>query len=185
MDNARLRPLSLGLVLLVSVLSGCATVTQTFTQDILVETREARADGGQALKGVACKLNNDKGEWTIQAPGEVTVTKSAADLFVRCQLEGHPPGTAIAVSRVHAAMFGNILIGGVVGAVVDHSAGTAYSYPETLSIEMGMHKTFDRHDGEIVATSLNPEPPGGDSPSPPPGRASVSVDDLKDLLAPK
>jgi hypothetical protein len=185
MDHALLRPLSLALVLLASVLSGCATVTQTFTQEILVETREARADGGQALKGVACKLNNDKGEWTIQTPGEVTVTKSAADLFVRCQLEGHQPGTAVAVSRVHGAMFGNILIGGVVGAVVDHSAGTAYNYPETLSIEMGTHKTFDRQDGEVVASSPKSDPSGGNSPSPPPGRASVSVDDLKDLLPPK
>ena len=34
-------------------------------------------------------------------------------------------------------MFGNILLGGGIGAIVDHNNGTAYDYPSPIKIFMG------------------------------------------------
>src|SRR5450830_1008349 len=52
------------------------------------------------------------------------------------------------------SMFGNILLGGGVGAIVDHSNGSAYNYPEWIRLVSGQNLTFDRSDfksGEATA----------------------------------
>ena len=43
-------------------------------------------------------------------------------------------------------MFGNILIGGGIGAIIDHSNGSAYNYPEWMRIVLGDNLVFDRRD---------------------------------------
>ena len=175
-------------VLLASLLTGCATVTQPLTQSISVETRTKE---GELVDGAACQLNNEKGNWTVTAPGSVLVNKSATDLFIRCEKVDHDQGTAVATSRVNPMIFGNILIGGVIGAIVDHSSGSGYQYPAVLAIEMGSHKMFDVQEGNAVTTSTQPiAPAGADGQAVAPADASagkgslkpVALDDLKDLL---
>lgn len=181
------------LAALVSLVSGCATVTGSETQTISVETR---TKAGEFVEGVACQLSNDKGEWSLRTPGSALVTKSAADLFVRCTKEEHDLGTAVAVARVNGAIFGNILFGGVIGAVIDHSQGTGYDYAATVAIEMGSHRTIDLQDGNAVIVATQPLPPsqagakreGAVIPTPAPENAprktTVTLDELKDLLPP-
>ena len=41
-------------------------------------------------------------------------------------------------------MIGNIIIGGGIGAMIDHSKGTGYNYPDQLSVEMGKAIVIDR-----------------------------------------
>jgi len=51
-------------------------------------------------------------------------------------------------------MFGNIILGGGIGAIVDHSNGSAYNYPEWMRLVFGQNLTFDRGDyksGEATA----------------------------------
>ena len=43
-------------------------------------------------------------------------------------------------------MFGNILLGGGIGAIVDHSNGSAYNYPDWMKLVMGKSLSFDRKD---------------------------------------
>lgn len=182
MSSVRMHPFRTGaLVLLVSLMSGCATVIQSQNQTVFVDTREASTSGGSAVTGASCKLNNDKGEWTVETPSTVSIAKSAADLFIRCILYGYEDGSAVAISRVHGAIFGNILLGGVIGAAIDHTQGTGYNYPDTLTIEMGLHKTIDLQDGQAITTSSEPKQPDGDG-GPAGGRTSATVEDFKDLL---
>lgn len=174
--------------LLTLTVGGCATITGSQTQTISVETR---ASGGDVVEGATCKLNNDKGEWAVQTPGGVMITRSAADLFVRCQKEDQEPGSAVAVSRANAAIFGNVLLGGVIGAAIDHNQGTGYDYPSILAIEMGVHKTIDLEGGNAVTVSSRPSLPtdggaaSGEAASSTAGKSSVSIDELKDLLQSK
>jgi hypothetical protein len=46
-------------------------------------------------------------------------------------------GTVYAKSDTKGMVFGNILLGGVVGAGVDIATGAAYDYPEVIAVEMG------------------------------------------------
>jgi len=54
-----------------------------------------------------------------------------------CRKEGREPGRAAIVSDTKGSMFGNILLGGGIGAIVDHNNGSAYEYPTLIQIVMG------------------------------------------------
>ena len=68
------------------------------------------------------------------------------DLKIKCGKEGQPLGAATAISRANGRMFGNILLGGGIGAIIDHNKGTAYNYPGWLQVTMGESLLFDRMD---------------------------------------
>lgn len=69
---------------------------------------------------------------------------SSDDLLVQCKKDGMADGHLRAISAVKPALFGNVLIGGGIGALVDHSTGSAYDYPDDLSVKMGERLTVDR-----------------------------------------
>lgn len=127
----------------VLAMTGCATITGDATQSVAVEVVSA---SGEKLTGVSCDAVNDKGSWAVVAPKSVVVRRSAEDLMVNCKKEGMEPGTARAISRTNGGMWGNILFGGGVGAIIDHNKGTAYTYPGWLTVEMGTTLTYDRRD---------------------------------------
>lgn len=63
------------------------------------------------------------------APTVANVRHSSKDLQVTCTKAGEPDGKAALVSRANGRLAGNILIGGGIGAIVDHIRGMAYTYP--------------------------------------------------------
>ena len=120
------------------VLTGCATVTTGTNQSLSVETRMK----GNAVAGATCKLANDKGTWFVNTPGSVTVNRSYGDMSIDCKHDKHPAGTAVVRSSTKAMAFGNILVGGVIGAAVDIGTGSAYDYPTLITLELGMSQTL-------------------------------------------
>lgn len=132
------------LLIATSGLSGCATITSDSMQAITVDARD---QNNKPVKGVTCKLVNDKGTWHAKAPETVMVHKSASDLHVVAEKEGLPTGTLKVVSKANAGLAGNIIFGGVVGAAIDHTKGTAYNYPSNVTIVMGQSKTIPERKG--------------------------------------
>ena len=96
-----------------------------------------REQNGKEISGVACDLTNNKGTWFVTTPGSVAIHRSNDDLKVICKKDGMEPGHAAVVSDTKGSMFGNILLGGGIGAIVDHSNGSAYEYPNLIQIVMG------------------------------------------------
>ena len=129
------------LVLAFSVLPGCATITSSEIQHLALQTK---AENGEPLDKAKCMLKNDKGGWEATSPGFVGVSRSAEDLLVECKKEGHKDGSLRAISRAAGGMFGNIIFGGGIGAIIDHNKGTGYNYPDTLVVEMGKSAVIDR-----------------------------------------
>lgn len=123
------------------VTGGCASITGTTNQSISVQTRD---QAGKEAAGAACELANNKGKWFVTTPGSVTVTRSNDDMQVLCTHQLHEPGRASVVSATKGSMFGNIVFGGGIGAVIDHSSGAAYEYPSLVQVLMG---TFTRTEG--------------------------------------
>ena len=115
------------------ILSGCASVTGTTGQSVSVETRQQ----AQQVSGANCELTNSKGKWFVSTPGSVQIRRSNDDLIVICTKEGLEPGRATVSSETKGSMFGNILLGGGIGAIVDHNTGAAYEYPTLIQIMMG------------------------------------------------
>lgn len=89
------------------------------------------------MSGAACELTNNKGKWFVNTPGSVTIGRSNDDLQVLCNKDKHDPGRASVVSATKGAMFGNIIFGGGIGAIVDHNSGAAYEYPGFFQVKMG------------------------------------------------
>ena len=110
------------LLALISLLSACASVTGSTNQSVSVQSR---ASNWKEVKEAACDLINKRGTWFITTPGTVQIHRSNDDLQVTCRKEGFDNGRASVVSDTKGSMFGNIILGGGIGAVVDHNNGSA------------------------------------------------------------
>lgn len=135
-------------------LSACASITGDTVQSLRVETRLA---DGTEVKDADCELFNEYGSFRVKTPGSVMVRRSSTDLNITCKKEEQPNADGKAVSRANAGMFGNIIFGGGIGAIIDHSKGTAYTYPQWLQMVFGKLLTFDRSDDKDGQPSLAKE----------------------------
>jgi len=124
-----------------SILTGCASVTHGTTQSVKVETL---TPDGQAIEGAECRLSNDKGDALTQSGQSVLVRRSGGNLKVECTQAGLPPAAGQAVSRVNAGMVGNIMVGGVIGAAIDVGSGAGYNYPSWMQLVFGEERSYDR-----------------------------------------
>lgn len=141
-------------VAILTFLSGCASVTGTTGQSISVETRQKN---GAILSGASCELSNSKGKWFLNTPGTAAIRRSNDDMIVICNKDGHEPGTAAVVSDTKGMMFGNILLGGGIGAIVDHNTGAAYEYPTLIQIMMGSNIKIEPPKPAPEAANNNPD----------------------------
>lgn len=141
------------LAIAVSTLSlvGCASITGDTVQSVRVETYTA---SGEEIKGATCKLENEYGTFNVTTPGQAMVRRSGQDMNVLCEKSGHPDAKASMTSRANGGMWGNILFGGGVGAVIDHNKGTAYTYPQWLKMTFGKVMAFDRSSDKDGQPSL-------------------------------
>ncbi len=135
----------LGIVALAFSLGACASITSESTQ--LVRVDAVATPGGASVTDATCIMTNDKGTFEGKAPGPILVRKSAQNLSISCKAPSQASlAEGSAVSRAGAGMFGNILFGGGIGAIIDHNKGTAYNYPDWMRVEFGKMFTFDRTD---------------------------------------
>ena len=162
--------LALALAALCTLFGGCASITGTTIQSVSVQTREK---AGPEVIGASCEMNNNKGKWFVTTPGSATITRSNDDLQVLCNKAGHEPGRASVVSATKGMMFGNIIFGGGIGAIVDHNTGAAYEYPSFFQIVMGEFTKIEPSkapDGQASpadpsSTSISPQPANLSQPS--------------------
>lgn len=132
--------LSLGLVAATSLLStGCASVSGSSVQPVSVQTIQENKE----VAGVGCTLTNDAGKWFVTSPGTVTVHKSTGDMAVDCVTDGGVVGRETIVSKSNGSVWGNILLGGGIGYIVDRNTGAGFDYPNTITVMM-------RKVGEVV-----------------------------------
>lgn len=133
-------------------LSGCASITGTSGQNISLQTR---TPDGKELKEVQCELINKRGTYFVTTPGTISISRSNDDLKVTCRKEGYENGRASVVSDTKGSMFGNILFGGGIGAIIDHNNGTAYEYPNFVQVVMGT-EVFVGNKKETTPSKANP-----------------------------
>jgi len=136
-----MKNLYLLLLLCVAVLTtGCSTLTGDGTsQNLSVMTY---TPDNKDLAGAMCELKNDEGTWTGVTPASVMVHRSNKDLLVNCSKEGYKNARANVVSKTKSNMWGNLIFGGGVGAIIDHNNGSAYQYPPVLKLIMGQDSTI-------------------------------------------
>ncbi|UXH78240.1 hypothetical protein [Roseateles amylovorans] len=127
--------------LVVLACTGCASVVNETTHPIKVETKSAT---GEMVVGAECRLTNDYGTTTMKSGETAQVRRSSKDLDIVCKDPKNPEANARAISRANGGMWGNIILGGGIGAIVDHNRGTAYTYPTWMQLVFGKTLVFDR-----------------------------------------
>ncbi|GGJ14017.1 hypothetical protein [Neoroseomonas lacus] len=111
------------------VLPACSTITEGASQGLLVATDPP---------GARCEVRH-RGETiaTIeQTPATVVVHKSPYDITVDCTRPGYFPGAAVVNSEMDNRTYGNLIIGGGIGLIVDASTGAWNQYPRAVRIRM-------------------------------------------------
>ena len=123
----------MGALAMLALLAGCATVSESNQQGLMVRTIQDNREIG----GVGCVLTNDAGRWFVVAPGHVTVTKSAGNLFVDCKKGTFSAGQERFASRANStATIGNAVATLGLGYLLDKRTGAGFDYPETLTVLM-------------------------------------------------
>lgn len=122
------------LIILAAVLvSGCATINADYTQPITVL---AVCAGSSRPVEAECVLYNDKSRKIISSPGTVAIARSSSELHVQCSRHGAKNARAVLNSTGDEKILGNLVVGGVVGALVDAGTGAAFNYPNRVTVLM-------------------------------------------------
>ncbi|CAB5683360.1 Uncharacterised protein [Delftia tsuruhatensis] len=131
----------IAIVLACTSVVGCASVINDTTHPVKVETKN---ENNTLITNAECKLTNDYGTVSVKSGETVQVRRSSKDLDIVCKQTDNPDATARAISRANGGMFGNIILGGGIGAIIDHNKGTAYTYPTWVQLVFGKSLVFDR-----------------------------------------
>ena len=134
---------------------GCASITMDSNQPIRVDTR---TESGEMVAGAECTLKNEYGTFTTRSGGSSQVHRSSQDLDIDCKHPGNADAHRRAISRANAGLAGNIIFGGGIGAIIDHTKGTAYTYPTWIQLVFGKTLTFDRRTEKEGAPVTGMEP---------------------------
>jgi hypothetical protein len=121
--------------------TGCASVVNDTTHPMKVETKTSN---GEMITGAECRMSNDYGTTIVRSGDTAQVRRSSKDLDIVCKDPKNPDANARAISRANAGMWGNIILGGGIGAIIDHNRGTAYTYPTWIQLVFGKTLVFDR-----------------------------------------
>ena len=113
-------------IVLAGVIAGCASVTRDRDQGIGLT-----APGCE--EPVMCTFTNKRGSWTAQAPGMVTVRRSDDPLRVSCEAGDNIWQEEIEGQRGGRA-WGNVLLGGGIGAIVDANTDAHWDYPAAITV---------------------------------------------------
>jgi hypothetical protein len=115
------------IVLTLVSLSGCATIVTGANQGVMVESDPS---------GAACTVARDGTQLAAisTTPNTVIIGKGWSDLALDCKKEGHADSKTSAVSKFQPWALGNILIGGIIGFIVDGATGAITEYPKVVSL---------------------------------------------------
>jgi hypothetical protein len=124
--KASLAGLAVGLALL---LPGCATITKGSQQTVTVATDPT---------GAACSLTRDGKPLAVvnPTPGSIPIEKASGTVAIACKKAGYKDAAGALASEFQAWTFGNIILGGIIGIVVDAASGAMHEYPAMVTITL-------------------------------------------------
>lgn len=133
--------------------SGCASMIGDDTQPVSIDTPQCPT--------ASCRMTNSQGTYFVKStPETVVINKAYSDLNVTCEKDGKT-ADSIHVSKANGATYGNILLGGLPGALIDGGSGAGYDYQSYLVNPLNCINLTGQADAPSVSStspvsSINP-----------------------------
>ena len=115
---------------LLVICAGCATLTESNQQQLLVQTIQDHRE----VAGAGCLLSNDVGRWFVTTPARVFVRKSVAPLRVDCKLDDVGAAGESIASKPNVSHWHNLAWTAGLGNEIDRDTGAGFDYPATLIV---------------------------------------------------
>jgi hypothetical protein len=120
---------TISILIVAALASGCATIVKGASQGVTVKTDPPGAICEMRKKGKTVGVVNP-------TPGTVQLGKGGTALEVNCKKSGYLDSNATLTSSMQGWTFGNLILGGIVGLVVDAGSGAAYQYRSEIFIRL-------------------------------------------------
>jgi len=109
-----------------SVFAGCATIISGSTQDISVTSVPSGAT-----------VTAEPGGMKATTPGVLVLNRKAGPYKVTFTLDGHDPYSVMLTTDMNGWVWGNLILGGIIGLVVDMSTGASIKLtPEEVNANL-------------------------------------------------
>ncbi len=103
--------ITLLITIILFLFTGCASIVGDSSQVISIDTPNC--------KGAKCTASNSKGTYFVNStPGTIPVNKAYGDLTITCT-KNEKSVTSVHKSSANVSTYGNILLGGIPGALID------------------------------------------------------------------
>jgi hypothetical protein len=97
------------------------------------------------------------GKYRTTTPGELQLPRKEAPFKIRCEKDGYLPATATVTYDTNPVIYGNLIFGGIVGALIDVSSGASRRLtPDPVHINL----TPDDAGLQAPASAPAESPPG-------------------------
>jgi hypothetical protein len=107
------------------LLGGCATLVSGDETDTQITTDPI---------GAECELTGDNYNTFVTTPANVQLDSDVAPLTIVCNADGHVEERAEIDTSMDGSIFGNILMGGLIGIAIDAASGSGQKFPETVDL---------------------------------------------------
>jgi len=122
-------------VLLLIFPLGCATIISGTTQNVTVDTMNAKGARCQGTQSLAEDEDPIIHVW-LSTPNSIVVKKHSSAINIVCKKKGFKDLKKKIDSKTSLGTIGNILLGGGIGILIDSATGANYEYPKTLKLPM-------------------------------------------------
>ena len=106
------------------LLNGCATMTHKSPTNLAVLTNVP----------AECVLSDKLGRRGFRAPGAVSAQPRHAPTVVSCSAEGYEPASVGVATSTNGAVWGNIILGGLIGYAIDAGSGNTRKFDGTANL---------------------------------------------------
>lgn len=103
----------------------CASVVSDDKSTTYIETDPENA---------RCELHGQDFKRVINTPNSISLPAEAAPLTIACKAAGYATTTESLDTKADGWIFGNILLGGIVGIVIDAARGAGQKYPPRITV---------------------------------------------------
>lgn len=124
-------------ILVLCALTGCATVTSGKYQPLTVNTTTT---DGKVISGADCEFKNSNAVSYGKSGSTLNVRRDNTPLEVKCTTD-ELSGNESLKNKLNPAVWGNILIGGLFGVIVDASTKASSRYDEMVNVIMRKNDT--------------------------------------------